>query len=95
MNDINKELYPIQRFKIMGYLKQVERANYSSISDFTELSYPEISKTVKFLEERGYVNARKIRSGRYPETVVEISREGSQQFADLLRALRKFSREDS
>lgn len=90
MDEINKDLYPIQRFKLVGYLKQVERANYSSISDFTGLTYSEISRTVKFLEERGYLNARKIRSGRYPETIVELSPKGSSEFSILVQALRRF-----
>ena len=70
MTEINKDLYPIQRFKIMGYLNQVERSNYSSISDFTGLSYSEISRTVKFLEENEYLNTRKVKLGRYPAAAV-------------------------
>ncbi len=91
MTEINKDLYPIQRFKIMGYLNQVERSNYSSISDFTGLSYSEISRTVKFLEENEYLNTRKVKLGRYPETIVEISRLGSREFTNLVQELRKFS----
>ena len=93
MTQINKDLYPIQRFKIMGYLNQVERSNYESISEFTELSYSDISKTVKFLEDKGYLNTQKLKSGRYPETRVEISRMGSEEFSELLSELRKYSAE--
>ena len=91
MTDINKDLYPIQRFKLLGYLNQVERSNYDSVSKFTNLSYPEISRTVKFLEERGYVSTRKMKSGSYPETIIEISRHGQTEFVKLVNELRKFT----
>ncbi len=35
---INEVLYPLQRFKVLGFLCQVESSNYGSIGEFTGLS---------------------------------------------------------
>lgn len=90
---MNKDLYPIQRFKVAGYLSRVERANYKAISEGTGLSYSEISKSVKILEERGYLSARKQRSGRYSETIVELSQRGRSEVKLLVRTLRSLAAE--
>ena len=91
METVNKVLYPIQRFRIAGYLSQVERADYKSIAEFTGLSYPEISKNVKVLEEWEYVNVQKIRSGRYAQTVVELSAKGRSELKKLVQTLRRLA----
>lgn len=93
MEEVNKDLYPIQRFRVTGYLSQVERANYKALSEGTGLSYPEISKNVKFLEEKGYVSVRKQRSGRYSETIVELSGKGRSELKLLVRTLRRLAAE--
>ncbi|MGP5220771.1 transcriptional regulator [Arthrobacter rhombi] len=91
MSEINKVLYPIQRFKVMGYLCQVEKSNYGSIAAFTGLSLPEISRTVKTLEEHGYVKVWKDRNGRYPETVVRATETGQDSMRTMLNSLRRYS----
>jgi DNA-binding MarR family transcriptional regulator len=91
MSEINTVLYPLQRFKVMGYLCQVEKSNYSSIKDFTGLSVPEISRTVKVLEEHEYVMVWKQRSGRYPETIVKATEAGRQAMRTLVENLRRYS----
>lgn len=89
--EINKVLYPLQRFKLMGYLCQVERSNYRSITEFTQLAAPEISRTVATLEQHGYVQVWKDRNGRYPETVVAATDLGRREMKTLVRALARYA----
>lgn len=91
MESINKTIYPLQRFKIMGYLCQVENANYGAIREFTGLSDPEISRTVKALQEKEYVYVHKDRSGKYAETVVRATSQGRKEFLLLVSTLRKYA----
>jgi len=88
---INKVLYPVQRFKVMGFLCQVEKSNYESIAEFTNLSAPDISKTVRALEDNGYVKVWKIRRDRYPETIVRSTELGRSEMFNLIQVLKKYS----
>ncbi|MDJ0336624.1 transcriptional regulator [Cryobacterium sp. PH31-O1] len=87
---INKVLYPLQRFKVLGFLCQVESSNYGSIGEFTGLSVSDISKTIRTLEDHGYVMVRKTRRGRYPETLVRATELGQSEMKKLLRGLKKY-----
>lgn len=89
--EINKVLYPLQRFKLMGYLCQVERSNYRSITEFTQMAAPEISRTVATLEQHGYVQVWKDRNGRYPETIVAATELGRREMKALVRALARYT----
>lgn len=88
---INKVLYPLQRFKVMGFLCQVEKSNYASIGEFTSLSITDISKTIRALRENGYVKVGKERRERYSETIVRSTELGRREMAQLIRALKKYS----
>lgn len=87
---INKVLYPVQRFKVMGFLCQVEKSNYASIGEFTGLAVPDISKTVRTLEEHGYVVVFKTRRERYSETIVRSTELGRTDMAALVQELKKY-----
>lgn len=86
---INKAFYPLQRFKVMGFLGQVEESNYVSIGEFTSLSITDISKTIRALRENEYVKVGKERRERYSETIVRNTELGRREMAQLIRALKK------
>lgn len=88
---INKVLYPLQRFKVMGFLCQVEKSNYASIGEFTGLGITDISKTIRTLEDHGYVQVWKTRRDRYSETIVRSTPSGQADMAALIQALKKYS----
>lgn len=69
---------------------QVEESDYPSIQKFTDLSLPDVSRAVGFLDEHNLVQVRKERLGRYPVTVVRASDAGRAEFRLLLKALRKY-----
>lgn len=89
-DSINKVLYPLQRFKVMGFLCQVEKSNYASIGEFTSLSITDISKTIRVLRENEYVLVGKERRERYSETIVRSTDLGRREMAQLIRALKKY-----
>ncbi|UNX53751.1 transcriptional regulator [Georgenia sp. TF02-10] len=78
------------RFKVLGFLYQVEESDYPSIQQYTDLTVPEISRTVGNLDDAGWVRVRKERNGRYSQTVVQATDEGRKVFRELLDELRRY-----
>lgn len=83
-------LFSPPRFKVLGFLYQVEESDYRTIQEFTGLSIPDISRAVGYLDEHNLILVRKERNGRYPQTVVAASDQGRKQFSALLRELKKY-----
>ncbi|PPF34961.1 hypothetical protein C5E05_14045 [Pseudoclavibacter sp. AY1H1] len=85
-----RALFSPPRFKVLGFLVQVEESDYASIGEFTDLGVPEISRTVKFLDEAGLVQVRKGQKGRYPQTLVRATPSGRERFRELLADLQRY-----
>lgn len=85
-----RELLVLPRFKVLGFLYQVDESDYRSLEEFTGLSIPDISKAVGFLDDRSLVQARMERIGRYAHTVVRATPLGVRTFRNLLDGLRKY-----
>ncbi|MBF4548692.1 MULTISPECIES: transcriptional regulator [unclassified Pseudoclavibacter] len=85
-----RALFSPPRFKVLGFLVQVEESDYASIGEFTGLGVPEISRTVKFLDEAGLVQVRKGQKGRYPQTLVRATPSGRERFRELLADLQRY-----
>jgi len=92
MSDVatERELLVLPRFKVLGFLCQVDESDYRSLEKFTGLTTPDISKAVGFLDDRGLVEVRKERSGRYSQTIVRATGDGVKAFRSLLDGLRKY-----
>ncbi|GMA30109.1 hypothetical protein GCM10025875_01010 [Litorihabitans aurantiacus] len=88
--DRERELLVLPRFKVLGFLAQVEESDYASIADFTGLSVPDISRAVGFLDDRALVDVRKDRNGRYARTQVRATDDGVREFRALLATLRRY-----
>lgn len=85
-----RELLVVPRFKVLGFLCQVEEADYPALVEFTELSIPDISRSVGFLADRGLVQVRKERTGRVAHTIIRATPDGIREFRALLEGLRKY-----
>jgi len=85
-----RELLVLPRFKVLGFLCQVDESDYPSLKEFTGLNTPDISKAIGFLEDRGLVQVRKEKSGRYSQTIVRATEQGVRVFRSLLDGLRKY-----
>ncbi len=85
-----RELLVLPRFKVLGFLCQVDESDYPSLKEFTGLSTPDISKAIGFLEDRGLAQVRKEKNGRYAQTVVRATERGVRTFRSLLDGLRKY-----
>lgn len=85
-----KALFSPPRFKVLGFLSQVEVTDYPTIEEFTGLSVPEISRVVGYLQEHGLAHATKEAKGRYTVTMVAASDLGRKRFRELWRELKKY-----
>lgn len=86
----DRALFSPARFKVLGFLCQVEESDYPSIEKFTSLKTHDISRAVAFLDDEQLVNVRKERNGRYAQTVVQATAMGRRRFGALLEELKKY-----
>lgn len=87
---LDRSLFTPPRFKVLGFLVQVEESDYSSIQEFTGLSTPDISRAVSYLDDAKLVRVHKELKGRYPHTVVQATDEGRRRFKAMLSSLKKY-----
>lgn len=92
-----QELDPLllapKRFVTLAHLNQVEQSDFPALKETTGLSTPDLSKTVKDLEERGLVHVTKLRKDRYGATVVILSDDGRRTFKRLMKTLNRIAGE--
>ncbi len=53
------------RLRMCAYLSGCEEADFKAVQDYCGLTQPTLSKNVTILVERGYVEVKKVASGRY------------------------------
>lgn len=87
---LDRSLFTPPRFKVLGFLVQVEESDYPSIQEFTGLSTPDISRAVSYLDDARLVRVRKELKGRYPYTVVQATDVGRRRFKALISSLKKY-----
>lgn len=92
--DLDPHLLAPKRFVTLAHLNQVEQADYPALQESTGMSTPDLSKIIRDLEEKRLVMVSKQRKDRYGHTVVRLSEEGREQFAQLLRTLNETAGND-
>ncbi|MGO3846262.1 transcriptional regulator [Agrococcus casei] len=89
--EIDAHLVAPKRFATLGFLNQVERADFSTLQTATDLTAPDLSKIVRDLEDRKLVAVTKERRTRYGTTVVEMTPDGRATFKNLLATLNRIA----
>ena len=75
------------RLRICAYLSGCEEADFKAVQDYCELTQPNLSKHVTALVERGYVEVRKVASGRYTKTRLRLTGVGQNALDSHVSAL--------
>ena len=64
------------RLKICGYLAGCEEADFQAVMAYCEITAPSLSKNITALNAKGYLDIRKVASGRYTKTRLAITDAG-------------------
>lgn len=75
------------RLRISAYLSGCEEADFKAVQEFCELTQPNLSKNLTVLAERGYVEIRKVASGRYTKTRLRLTVTGQAALQSHVAAL--------
>lgn len=75
------------RLSIVSALSVVEKAEFRAVRDAVEISDSLLSKQVALLEQAGYLEVRKARSGRRPLTWLVLNDTGRRALAAHVAAL--------
>lgn len=79
------------RFSILAALASVDSANYQTLKEALDVSYPLLSKHASVLEEAGYISVEKSFVGKRAQTVFQLTREGEAAFRKHLSALQEIA----
>ncbi|WP_337062889.1 transcriptional regulator [Kineococcus sp. G2] len=75
------------RLRICAYLSGCDEADFKAVQEFCGLSQPNLSKNLTALAERGYVDIRKVASGRYTKTRLRLTATGQAALQSHVAAL--------
>jgi DNA-binding MarR family transcriptional regulator len=84
---LDDDVHSPVRLCVMAVLHSVDSADYQTVKDALDVSYPLLSKHVALLEDAGYISVRKSFTGRTPRTVLALTRRGREAFLSHLAAL--------
>ena len=79
------------RFSILAALASVDSANYQTLKEALDVSYPLLSKHASVLEEAGYISVEKSFVGKRAQTVFQLTREGEAAFRKHISALQEIA----
>lgn len=68
MPDLDEVLVSAARLRICAYLSGCAEAEFKAVADYCGMSAPTLSKQLTALAAPGYVDIRKVASGRYTKT---------------------------
>src|SRR5665811_394353 len=75
------------RLKICGYLAGCDEADFQAVMAYCELTAPSLSKNITALNDKGYLDIRKVASGRYTKTRLSITGTGRAALRSHVRSL--------
>ena len=85
---LNPELANPSRFLIMTYLYLFGPKTVSDIAKALGLTYGSLDSNLRRLQEKGYVEIKKVLTLRGPRTLVKLTEKGVKEYRELVRRLR-------
>lgn len=80
ITDVDRIIHEPSRYLIMAYLYVVESADFLFLLRQTGLTKGNLSSHLGRLEKSGYVDIKKRFSGKIPQTLLKLTREGRTAF---------------
>ena len=79
------------RLKICGYLAGCDEADFQAVMAYCELTAPSLSKNITALNAKGYLDIRKVASGRYTKTRLSLTDTGRAALSGHVAFLQKIA----
>lgn len=90
-HQLNELLLNPVRFSLVASLDKAEKLSFAEVRDVIEVSDSVMSKQVSALEQAGIILAQKSFVGKYPKTMLSLSKEGRVIWREHLAALRNIA----
>lgn len=87
-HQLNELLLNPIRFSLVASLDKAEKLSFAEIRDAIEVSDSVMSKQVSVLEQAGILSVQKSFTGKYPKTMISLSKEGRVTWREHLATLK-------
>ncbi|MFC2442905.1 MAG: winged helix-turn-helix domain-containing protein [Capnocytophaga ochracea] len=88
--DLDPILHSQLRLAIVSLLVSEERADFARIKEITKATSGNISVQIQKLETAGYITVKKSFKDNYPNTEVQLTKEGLLAFERYVEALKSY-----
>ena len=88
--DLDPILHSQLRLAIVSLLVSEEKADFARIKDITKATSGNISVQIQKLETAGYITVKKSFKDNYPNTEVQLTKEGLLAFERYVEALKSY-----
>lgn len=88
--DLDPILHSQLRLAIVSLLVSEERADFARIKEITKATSGNISVQIQKLETAGYITVKKSFKDNYPNTEVQLTKEGLLAFERYIEALKSY-----
>lgn len=88
--DLDPILHSQLRLAIVSLLVSEERADFARIKEITKATSGNISVQIQKLETAGYITVKKSFKDNYPNTKVQLTKEGLLAFERYVEALKSY-----
>ena len=88
--DLDPILHSQLRWAIVSLLDSEEKADFARIKEITKATSGNISVQIQKLETAGYITVKKSFKDNYPNTEVQLTKEGLLAFERYVEALKSY-----
>lgn len=78
------------RLAIVSILIKLKEADFAYLQERTETTQGNLSHSLKKLEEEQYILIEKRMKGRYPQTIVILTKKGKKAFEDYVESIKQY-----
>jgi DNA-binding MarR family transcriptional regulator len=87
--EIDRVIHEPGRLMLVALLSAVEQADFLYLQHETEMNKGTLSSHLSRLEEAGYIEVTKTYRGKIPQTLLSLTAEGRQAFAQYRRRMKE------
>jgi DNA-binding MarR family transcriptional regulator len=90
-HQLSEILHNPVRFSVVAALDKAEKISFQEVKEAIEVTDSALSKQVASLQEAGYVLVQKSFVGKYPRTMLSLTKDGRKAWQAHLSALREIA----
>lgn len=88
--DLDPVLNTPVRLAIVSMLIKLKEADFGYLMERTETTQGNLSHSLKKLEEAQYITIEKRMKGRYPQTIVVLTKKGRKAFEEYVENIKQY-----